>query len=148
MTEVSNEHNWQDADMVELHDANVVIHRKGYPDGAVGWTECGCQRKTYYVHGLRNLLEAAGVPGPHMYTENNVRRELNNYEGLTIVSEPSLVGYSSKRGHEITKLEAATDGDLLHLRTRCRYEHGDEEHLYQQSVTYRGSFSVWWRVLE
>jgi hypothetical protein len=134
---------YKKAEMVELHNSNVIIHLDRYSDGIIGWTESPGDNEEFYVEGdrLSTLLQMIGVDvEPVQEERQNVHMK---HIDFPIKRRKVVVG--SDDFHKIVGLEVKIDGPhLLHLRFVTQWEDDGKKINATQELTYTGSFTVWW----
>jgi hypothetical protein len=61
------------AEMVELHNSNVVLHTENYSDGVIGWTGIAGENEEFYLDGqsLSTFLEMIGMNINPAFTVKN-----------------------------------------------------------------------------
>lgn len=144
------EPHYRKAEMIELHDAGVVVHVED-SEGAV-WREAPTLRGTYLSvngDGLAHLLEAMGVAfdadmlfgSSYDVLFRRPPRAGARRSGRPVVNVPG-----------ITELRVRPEGDrLLHIFVTFRpgdTEGDEEEEAFVQEITYSGSYTVWWAAAE
>ena len=149
---------YEEAEMIELHDAGVVVHVKSYGDANIGWTsdaELTCE--SYHIQGpaIDDLLNRAGIR-PRLMDKNDpcsgktrpVHESAPHIEihkqREAVGSGGFILGYALKR--TIEKLWVKIEKpQLIHIRIMYLCDEGapDECEVYQET-TYSGSFNVWW----
>jgi len=136
----ASEMEWRDANMVELHDAQVIVRRSDCrPGGPVGWSEFASMglKATYQLQGV--LLNSGALKpseGKNCLTPLWVQE--NCLCAGPMADDDSEWGMT----HEVNRIQVAEEGDKLHVRTVCLDVEGAE---FTQSVTYQGSHTIWWR---
>jgi len=135
------------AEMVELHNSNVVIHRDNYSDAVIGWTEFPGENEEFYVKGdtLATFLKMVGVELSPFREE----RHSTHMEHMDFPITRRKVTVGSRHGeyvqHKIVDLYVKIEkSDLIHIRFVSQWEDEGKLVNYTQEVVYSGSYTVWW----
>lgn len=132
------------ADMIELHDAGIVVHVEDLPAEDLGWRDSPTvvgKRLSVDGNELGRLLHALGLTfdAEMLYGDEYdvaFHRPLRTGE-----DRPDVPLADTLR---IKELLARPDGPhLLHIHVTS-FPHGEEDQEYVQELTYSGSFTVWW----
>jgi hypothetical protein len=140
------ESEFRKADLIELHDAQLVVHTDDFGDVS-NWRMAPTVRGNYVSvdgDGLAHLLEALGVTFDADLLfgyEFNIlfRPPFTMDHGQTEVSLPD-----TPRIKEIWV--RPENSNLLHVHLLIRM--GETEDEYVQELTYSGHFTVWWALAE
>ncbi len=137
---------YRKADLIELHDAQVVVHAEDFGDG-VNWRTAPTVNGNYVSvdgDGLAHLLEALGVTFDADL--------LYGYEFNVLFRRPFPVEHF---GTEVSLPDTPRikemwvrpeNPHLLHVHLIIRLGHSEDE--YVQELTYSGHYTVWWAVAE
>lgn len=136
--------NFKKAEMIELHDAGVVVPVKGYSDAIVGWTEYSDQAAGGYILDgdvVADLAKIFNVKFGDLteYSENKQFPYNRKLKDLEFEIKKSVTDISSNMN--IKELWAKIEGPkLLHIRIHI----DDPQETIIQQLTYSGNFTVWW----
>lgn len=146
------------AELIELHDRHVAIHPEHYSDALAGWSEYA-PRTNFVINGkgLDRLATYFGIEQrPLKYKESDSDRtgsmNLKHDEIIVLSQEYDDVGSGYMRNdpdtqsHKIKELWAkVVSPNLLEIRFVTLFDgDGEPDSEEIQTITYSGSFSVWW----
>lgn len=140
---------FRSADMIELHDAGVVVHVEDYPSDGLGWRDSPTVvGKRIAVDGneAARFLKALGITFD--------ADELFGDDFDVIFRRPVHAGALKsdvplKDVLRIRELRARPEGpNMLHIHITSYGREGGSEEEYVQELSYSGSYTVWWSVAE
>ncbi|MEX2399179.1 MAG: hypothetical protein WD423_00295 [Rhodothermales bacterium] len=138
---------YRNADIIELHDAGVVIHVENLPREELGWRDSPTvvgKRLSIAGNELGRLLHAVGMSfdADALYDDEFdvvFHRPMRlGEEKLDVALEDTL---------RIKELLARVDGPHL-LQVHVTSHAAESADEFVQELTYTGSFTVWWTTAE
>lgn len=122
---------YREALAVELYELNVVL--RADHDEMTNWVDSGSFPD--YNLAILDLHDVARA----LYVDDLIKREV----------EIPLRRSMSEEDQRITRIEAAIDGSVLHLRVRYESREKDEHKwAYEIEGAYSGNYSVFWTVTD
>ena len=143
--------NYKKAEMIELYDANVVLHKEDYSNAEVGWNGLVPEQgEKFIINGseIADLLLTLGIESYPVYEGKRPSHpmSLENME-FTINRHNKDVGndFRGDNGHQIKDLGVKIVNSLmLNIRFTAIYEEDGQTDIYTREITYSGSYTVWW----
>lgn len=147
-------------DMIELHDANVVVTPHHYAEGITGWTDWPSVAECWRIPGeaLEHLAHHLGLETWPVDEEVRVKGEKKHYRSL--LRELEIEVYReiphSGQGHHFSAGNETQKIDWLEVKTPCipgfltirmclTWDTSDgEKETYVRELAYSGNYTVWW----
>jgi hypothetical protein len=153
---------FQIADMIELHDAGIVLVHHDYPDGVTGfgsYPSVGGKAITVEGSTLQDLAEFFGLPlfpQEHTLKSGGVVHSRLEHKSFGITSSRTVIGggklqvnYSMPLPDDydvpIHSLSARVLGpNLLDFIVKFLFEENGQPYTVSRRLTYSGTFTIWW----
>lgn len=135
---------FRSADIIELHDAGIVVYVEDLPPEDLGWRDSPTvvgKRLSIDGNELGRLLHAVGVSfdAEDLYDDEF---DVVFHRGMRMGDEKPDV--SLRDSLRIRELLARAEGPhLLHVHITAHPADNDDEEVIQE-LTYSGSYTVWW----
>lgn len=144
--------NYQRADMIELHDANTIIHTRDYSDALTGWVEWPDAANSTLVSGsdLSRFLRHYG------HEDNPVREDGCKYPRhasdveIELTHQRPMVGsgrqYYNMGTQEIVTIEVQIplSPTMLFFRAVFTWKEEGRQMYVARDLTYCGAYTIWW----
>ena len=140
---------FRSADMIEFHDAGIVVHVEDYSAEGLGWQESPSVVGTRIAidgNEAARFLKALGVTfdADELFGDSFdvvFRRPMKMSDGNA--------GVPLKDVLRIREIHARADGpNMLHVHITSFNRLTGSEEEYVQELSYSGSYTVWWSVAE
>lgn len=132
-----NTQSYREADLIELHDAGIVLQRDG-SDPRLGWREFDLHGETYLIddEDVGTFLGAFGIDYDRGVQIHKARTRIGSGQSLEGTEFPQRIA---------TLLARPEGARLLWIKAELCLENeaGEEERRWQE-ITYSGAWSVWW----
>lgn len=137
----------QEAQMIELHSAGIILVADGYEDGIVGYTEhTGESIPAYNMPGdtfdaILDYLKI-GEKSREVYdTKGRPRVQDIINEKFVFEKCKTVVGNFNSSRHIVSMSVAILDSNLIDIFVKIK----KDDSVFDRRITYAGVFSVWWK---
>jgi hypothetical protein len=136
----------QPCEMIELHDAGIILTSQTCTDALVGWNygqdEHGL---TYSIEGkdLERLAKHFGI-GTYPIRKSNEAQYLEDYTFSLVRKLPDVPDEDKDRWIKTLSARIIA-ANLLEILVTWAFSDGD---LIPVRVTYSGTFTVWWKSID